>query len=737
MSGAISLPVGIDFGNQNCVITVTTPERVEVISNESSNRSSPTMVTFTGNRRYAGELSSQNQMQFCQETIANLKRLISLPFESEERLALQRVVPNLMPLPNGLTGVQVQVNGNPVILLPEQLIAYMLKSLAQTAKMTDANVDQFVIVVAPWWGDKQRRSMLNACRIAGLDCIALVNSTTAAAVSYAMIHRTRLPEPDAPPVPVAFVDFGDSSLDVSIALVRQGSVAIRSVACDSHLGGADFTDVFTQYLLEKVKNEYHVDPSTSPRTMLRFRQAVEKAKKTLSINSVVMFEVQSVMGVDVSFSVRREEFNEQIGHLIERIAAPIEKALELAGVKKEDLFEAQILGGCSRVAAVYQKLTDVFGRPPQKSLDLDESCALGSGYLGAMLCPRMRVNMVVGDVTPYPVELVWEGGKLELFKESELIPNVKRAKIKVERELIVTLQSNTDEIGKVKIVTNVESPVDVDIGVGVTQNGTIEVTNAVFEYDNKSQDAVVETLFCGDLTPEQLDELQHMEATLAEIDENGKKCEDARNELETLMFRAQSDIHTAAGDYISPEEKNQFQEMLTQLQIWLDETSFDTVPLEEYLGRIEHLREFVSPIFARKAEYEELESRIIPLVAQAVKARDALQADIPHSGLPEFKELLSEMNKFLEEAKEFKEKPKYEAPAVNLQELTKQVQSFKPRVDAIRRTPLAERRNQSTFERVFETDEDNDIGGDWFTRPRPSKRSRMRPFRGFGPSMFM
>ena len=94
-------------------------------------------------------------------------------------------------------------------------------------------------------------------------------------------------------------------------------------------------------------------------------------------------------------------------------------------------------------------------------------------------------------------------------------------------------------------------------------------------------------------------------------------------------------------------------------------------------------------------------------------------------------------SKFLEEAKGFKEKPKYEAPAVNLQELTKQVQSFKPRVDAIRRTPLAERRNQSTFERVFETDEDNDIGGGWFTRPRPSKRSRMRPFRGFGPSMFM
>lgn len=732
------MPAGIDFGNQNCVIAVATPNGVEIVLNESSNRSTPTMVTFTGDRRYAGELANQNQMQFCQGTITDLKRLIMLPFDSEERAVIQKRVSGLVPLPDGMTGVEVEMKGEKGVLRPEQLVAYLLKGLVKIAKMKDPSIEKFVIAVSPWWTDKHRRAMLNACKIAGVDCISLVNSTTAAAIAYAMIHRTRLPPTEETPVPVAFVDFGNSSLNVAIALVKQGSVAIKSFADDNRLGGADFTEALADYLIEKVKTQCHVDPAVNARTMMRFRQAVEKAKKTLSANPVVQFEVQSVMGVDIAFPVKRDEFNEQIAKLVERIAAPIERALEYAGIKKEDLFEVQVLGGGSRVPAVYQRIGEVFGRQPQKSLDLDECFAFGSGYVGALLCPRMRVNLVVGEVTSHSLKACWEQGEQEIFKQFDFIPMVKRVKIPVEREVVLTLQSETEEIGKVRITTNVEESVEVNIGIGLTQSGTVEVTDALFDHDQKTHSAVVETLFNGDLSPEEIEKFQHVEAEFDAIDEMESQCEEARNELESLMFKTEGDVQRTLSEYLTPDESAELDDFLKQLHMWMDETGFEQVPLQEYVGRIEHLQGMISPIFRRKADYETLESKLTPLVAQAEKDRDALEADIPHTKLPEFQELLAEMDKFLEEAKHFKERPKYDPPSVDVEAVAQQVSTFRPRVEAIRKIPLAERRNQASFERVFETDEDmpeERVKYSKHSRPWRKVR-RSTPFGGFGPLWF-
>ena len=597
------MPAGIDFGNQNCVIAVTTTNGIEIALNESCNRLTPTMVTYTGERRYAGELAQQNQMQYHQETITNLKRLIMLPYDSQERMIIEQTVRHLVPLPDGMTGVEVQCDGQRVVLRPEQMIAYLLKDLVKITKAKDANIDKFVLAVSPWWTEKHRRALLSACQIAGVDCISLVNSTTAAAIAYTMIHRTRLPAPNQKPVAVAFVDFGDSALNVAVALIKQGTVEIKSFADDNHLGGSDFTEPLLNCLLQKAKSKYHVDPSENPRSMLRFRQAVEKVKKMLSVNPVVQFEVSSIMGVDIAFPVKRDEFNEQIAGLLERIPGPIEKALQLAKLKKQDLFEIQILGGGSRVFAVNQKLTEIFGRQPQKSLNLDECFAIGSGYMGALLSPRMSVNLVVKDVLPHAIKAVWQGGESEVFKQFDFIPTIRPIKIMVDKETIVSLQTESQEIGQLRIITNVPDPVQVTLRIRMTQSGTCQIADCLFEHGNKSHEAIVETNFIGDISPAELEAYRSQETIFEQIDLAEAQHEEARNELESTIWKAESDVERVLNPYMSPDEKTHFQDALLKVRLWMEATEYDKPPVEDYLSRIHELQSILAPIYKRKAEH--------------------------------------------------------------------------------------------------------------------------------------
>jgi molecular chaperone DnaK (HSP70) len=178
------------------------------------------MVTYAGDRRFFGDFALQQEMQHVQSTITELKRLICLPFDSPEReIIAKTVLFTLVALPDGTTGIAIPYTDTTIHIRPEQAIAALLKDLASVIRSQHESVSKFVIAVSPWWPDRHRRSMLTAARIAGIEVLGLVNSTTAAAVSYAMLQRARLPKSTESPAIVAFVDFGNSSMNVAIAAV--------------------------------------------------------------------------------------------------------------------------------------------------------------------------------------------------------------------------------------------------------------------------------------------------------------------------------------------------------------------------------------------------------------------------------------------------------------------------------------------------------------------------------------
>lgn len=485
----MSSVLAIDFGNENLVISAPRKGGVDVINNQSSQRLTPSMVAFSETRRYAGEFARQQQMQNVKGTITNLKRLVGLKYDSNDREVVQKLIPfKLVKLDDGYIGVEVMYLNELNTFRVEQCIALLLKEVFQIANHQNIHASDCVIVISPWWDECQRRSILDSAKIAGFNVLKLLNSTTAAAIVYSMYHRKKLPESADKAVPVAFVDFGDSTLNVAIVSLSQGTVEVKGFACDEHLGGIDFTSALVKMLLEKTKQKYKIDPTQNPRAMLRFTQAAEKLKKSLSINPVMPFDVQSCMNdIDISFMVKREEYEETITGLVERIESPIVKALELADVKKEDLFAIEVHGGASRVKAVKDKIRSVFGKDLTQSLNPDECFSMGAGFQAAILSPQYRVDLKVKDVAPHQVMIEWvddQGVKKtnELFKQFNVVPCTKIVPIKVKRNCHVRLfNEQTGEIGYTDIDTGSDEVLTVRLKVRLTPNGIIEVIEATHQ----------------------------------------------------------------------------------------------------------------------------------------------------------------------------------------------------------------------------------------------------------------
>ncbi|OHT15821.1 Heat shock protein SSE1 [Tritrichomonas foetus] len=718
---------GVDFGNMNCVIAVPAANGIDIVLNQSSNRLTPTMVTFAGDRRYSGELASQHQMQFVQGTITELKRLIMLNFESDERKTIEKSVPfKLLPLQDGTTGIEVQIRNENLVFRPEQCIACLLKDIQKVAENHNQNVNRYVFAVSPWWTEKHRRSFLSAVKIAGIECLSLVNSTTAAAIAYSMIHRNRLPPPDKDSVNVAFIDFGNSSMNVAIASLKQGLVEIKSFADDNHLGGSYFSTPLREYLIEKVKNKYRINPEDSLRAMLRFNQAVEKVKKTLSINPIVQFEVPSILDVDVAFPVYRDEFDKIITDLIQRIEEPINKALELANVKKEELFEIQVLGGSSRIASVYSELTRIFGREPMKSLNLDECFAIGAGYMAAILSPNMLVPLVVKDISSQAVKATWKNensdknGEIEVFKQFTHVPYHRFIKIPVKESLDLTLWNQEEEIAFVKIETGIKEEVIVNLNIKLTQSGTVCVSEGLFDYKDKQHEAKINASYIGDFDDKQMKEFQEIENELSQMDEIENQIDVVKNDLEGFIFSVSNDMNRDLKEYINPENLNNVESVLSNVQLWFEENEFERMSLDEYQEKLNELKQCFDPIYDQKSKYHELSEASISLKESLCETLAKFREDVYHSECPGYSLLKSDLESYIQSIKSFFDQPKYINFEVNLDEERNKVDILAKRVEEMRKSDVTptvqeeltsskqEKSSQSdnNIKKVFVTDDD-------------------------------
>ncbi|XP_014747814.1 PREDICTED: heat shock protein 105 kDa isoform X2 [Sturnus vulgaris] len=424
--------VGFDLGFQSCYIAVARAGGIETVANEFSDRCTPSVVSFGSKNRAIGVAAKNQQITHAHNTVSNFKRFhgraFNDPFVQKEK---EKLSYDLVPMKNGGVGVKVMYMDEEHIFSVEQISAMLLTKLKETAESNlKKPVTDCVISVPSFFTDAERRSLLDAAQIVGLNCLRLMNDMTAVALNYG-IYKQDLPAPEEKPRIVVFVDMGHSAFQVSACAFNKSKLKVLGTAFDPFLGGRNFDGKLVDYFCAEIKSKYKLDPKTKVRALLRLYQECEKLKKLMSSNSTdIPLNIECFMNdIDVSGKMNRSQFEELCADLLQRIEMPLLSLMEQTQLKVEDVNAVEIVGGATRIPAVKERIAKFFGKDVSTTLNADEAIARGCALQCAILSPAFKVReFSVTDATPFPISLLWNTeaedteGVHEVFSRNHAAP---------------------------------------------------------------------------------------------------------------------------------------------------------------------------------------------------------------------------------------------------------------------------------------------------------------------------
>lgn len=393
------------------------------------------LVGFSARSRHIGEAAKTQETSNLKNTVGNLKRLIGRSFSDPDiQLEQEFSVAQLCDV-NGQAGAEVSYLGKKEKFTAIQLVAmYLTKIRDITSKELRLPVTDVTISVPAWFTDIQRRALLDAGEIAGLKVLRLINDCTATALGYG-ITKPDLPAPEEKPRRVMFVDIGYCDYTATVVEFRKGELNVKATACDRYFGGRNFDKALTDHFADEFKEKFKIDIRTNPKAWARTLVAAEKLKKILSANTLAPMSIESLMeDVDVRAVVKREELEEMVKPLLDRVTVPLEQALAEAKLKPEDIDFVEMVGGCTRVPAIKEAVNKFFGKNLSFTLNQDEAIARGCAFACAILSPVFRVrDFSVHDIVSYPIEFTWEQSpdipdedtSLTVFNKGNVMPSTK------------------------------------------------------------------------------------------------------------------------------------------------------------------------------------------------------------------------------------------------------------------------------------------------------------------------
>ena len=388
--------IGIDLGTTNSCVAVMEGGKPVVIANSEGSRTTPSVIAFSKNGdRLIGEAAKRQAVTNPDRTIASIKREM---------------------------GTDYRISIDKKKYSPQELSAMILQKLKKDAEeYLGDTVTEAVITVPAYFNDTQRQATKDAGRIAGLEVKRIINEPTAAALAYGLDNEE--------PRKIMVYDLGGGTFDVSIIEIGGGVIAVMATAGNNHLGGDDFDERVTQYLLQEFKRTEHIDLSKNKMAMQRLREEAEKAKKELSsVTSVninipfITMEKDGPKHLDVTLT--RAKFEELIYDLVEQTALPVQNTLRDAGLTPDQLDKVLLVGGSTRVPAVQEKVRKLIGIEASHNLNPDECVALGAAIQGGKLAGESGLNEVLlMDVTPLSLSIETYGGvATRLIERNSTIP---------------------------------------------------------------------------------------------------------------------------------------------------------------------------------------------------------------------------------------------------------------------------------------------------------------------------
>jgi molecular chaperone DnaK len=413
--------IGIDLGTTNSCVAVMEGDDTHVIENSEGQRTTPSIVAFAeSGERLVGQAAKRQAVTNPTNTIYAVKRLIGRRYDDPLVAKDKGLVPyGIVPGDNGDAWVEAGHKKYP----PSQISAFILVKMKETAEAyLGEKVTQAVITVPAYFNDAQRQATKDAGRIAGLEVLRIINEPTAAALAYGLDKKKS--------GRIAVYDLGGGTFDVSVLEIGDGVFEVKSTNGDTFLGGEDFDARIIDFLASEFKREQGIDLRTDRLALQRLKEAAEKAKIELSSAKETEINLPFVTA-DASgpkhlvIKVTRAKLESLVADLIARTMAPCTAALKDAGVTAKEIDEVILVGGMTRMPAVYEAVKAFFGREPERNVNPDEVVAIGAAVQAAVLSGEVK-GVLLLDVTPLSLGIETLGGVFtRLIDRNTTIPTRK------------------------------------------------------------------------------------------------------------------------------------------------------------------------------------------------------------------------------------------------------------------------------------------------------------------------
>ena len=553
--------IGIDLGTTNSCVAVMEGGKPVVIANSEGMRTTPSVVGFlkTG-ERVVGEPAKRQAVTNADKTISSIKRHMGSDY-------------------------RVEIDGKKYS--PQEISAMILQKLKSDAEgYLGEKVTEAVITVPAYFSDGQRQATKDAGKIAGLDVKRIINEPTAAALSYGLDNEQEQR--------IMVYDLGGGTFDVSIIEIGEGVIEVLATAGDNKLGGDDFDNAITQYMLDEFKKAEGIDLSGDKMAMQRLKEAAEKAKKELSSATTTNINLPFITANQdgpkhFDMNLTRAKFDELTADLVDRTKGPVNTALADAGLTAADLDKVLLVGGSTRIIAVQEEVKRLTGKEPFKGINPDECVAIGACIQGGKLAGDAGAGeILLLDVTPLTLSIETMGGiATHLIERNTTIPTKKS-------QIFSTAQDNQDAVdinvvqGERQFAKDKKSLGRFRLdGIAPARRGVpqIEVTfdidaNGIVNVSAKDLGTGREqhiTITSGtSLSDDDIDRAVKEAAEYEAQDKKRKEGIEARNEADALAFQTEKALGEV-GDKLSDSDKAGVKADLDSLRAAIDSTDAENM----------------------------------------------------------------------------------------------------------------------------------------------------------------